>query len=245
MNRNESFPASDVTELALHLAWASADVTVDEVSEIQVMVSGNEGDVNDLKILCDDGRLLIEQPTYGLSIKLNTERWMHVLVRIPSQWKGALDANTISAPLKARGLTGTDLQLDTVSGDVQAIDLTGITIALRTVSGNVAAGGISAGHLSLRTVSGDVTVDCADARVYRLNTVSGEASIDMAAPFERLDGVTVSGSVRVYTPVCEADAVLRSVNGRLRTSGVSIMENAPVIHVKSVSGDLEINHQDI
>lgn len=245
MNRNESFPIADVTELALHMAWASVDVTVDDVSEIQVMVSGNEADVTDLKMTCEDGRLLLEQPTYGLSIKLNTERWMQVLIRIPPQWKGALDVNTISAPLKVRGVAGTDLQLDAVSGDIRADGLTGITIALRSVSGTVNANGLAAEKLSLRSVSGDITVDNADARRYKLNTVSGETSIDMIAPFDRLDGVTVSGSVRVYTPVFEADAVLRSVNGRLRTSGVSIVEKAPLIHVKSVSGDLEINHQDI
>lgn len=245
MNRNESFSAAEVTELALHLAWASVDIMTDDVSDIQVMISGNEADVTDLKLVCQDGRLLVEQPTYGLSIKLNTERWMQVLLRIPPQWKGALDANTISAPLKVRGISGTDLQLDTVSGDIRADGLNGITIALRSVSGTINANTLGAEKLSLRSVSGDITIDNADACRYKLNTVSGETSIDMIAPFDRLDGVTVSGSVRVYTPVFEADAVLRSVNGRLRTSGVSITEQAPLIHVKSVSGDLEINHQDI
>ncbi|MBR4082077.1 MAG: DUF4097 family beta strand repeat protein [Clostridia bacterium] len=245
MNRNESFSAAEVTELALHLAWASVDIMTDDVSDIQVMISGNEADVTDLKLVCQDGRLLVEQPTYGLSIKLNTERWMQVLLRIPPQWKGALDANTISAPLKVRGISGTDLQLDTVSGDIRADGLNGITIALRSVSGTINANTLGAEKLSLRSVSGDITIDNADACRYKLNTVSGETSIDMIAPFDRLDGVTVSGSVRVYTPVFEADAVLRSVNGRLRTSGVSITEQAPLIHVKSVRGDLEINHQDI
>ena len=34
MNRNESFSPAAVTELALHLAWASLDVTVDDVDDI-------------------------------------------------------------------------------------------------------------------------------------------------------------------------------------------------------------------
>ena len=244
MNRNESFSPTAVTELALHLAWASLDVMVDDVDDIQVMISGNEADVSDMKLACEDGRLLLEQPTYGLSIKLNTERWMQVLLRIPPQWKGALDANTISAPLKVRGIVGTDLQLDTVSGDIRADGLSGITVALRTVSGNVTANAVTAEKLSLRSVSGDINVAGADVRAYKLNIVSGETAVDMVAPFDRFDGVTVSGDVRLYTTVTEADALLRSVNGRLRTGGVSIVEQAPAIHLKSVSGDLEINHID-
>ena len=244
MNRNESFPASAVSELALRLSWASLDVMVDDVDDIQVMISGNKADVSDLKLSCQDGRLLLEQPTYGLSIKLNTERWMQVLLRIPPAWKGALDANTVSAPLKVRGISGTDLQLDTVSGDVLAERLAGINVALRTVSGNVKAAGVIAEKLSLRSVSGDISVSGADARKYKLNIVSGDTAVDMVAPFDRFDGVTVSGDVRLYTTVTEADALLRSVNGRLRTGGVSIVEQAPAIHVKSVSGDLDIHHQD-
>ena len=245
MNRNESFSPTAVTELALHLAWASLDVMVDDVDDIQVMISGNDADVSDMKLDCNDGRLRLEQPTYGLSIKLNTERWMQVLLRIPPQWKGALDANTISGPLKVRGISGTDLQLDTVSGDIRAEGLCGINAALRTVSGHVKASGVTAEKLSLRSVSGNMNVSGADVRTYKLNTVSGETAVDMVAPFDRFDGMTVSGDIRLYTPVTEADALLRSVNGRLRTSGVSIVEQAPAIHVKSVSGDLDIHHQDL
>ena len=75
MNRNESFPALDVSTVTVHLAWASLEMIVDDVEDIQVLVSGDAGDVEDLKLLCQEGRLLVEQPTYGINIKqLNAER---------------------------------------------------------------------------------------------------------------------------------------------------------------------------
>lgn len=241
MNRNESFPASGIHTLAAHLAWASLEMMVDDVEDFQVLISGDANDVNDLKLQCNDGRLLVEQPTYGLTIKLHTERWMQIFIRIPRAWKGAVDANTITAPLKVRGLSGTDLTLDTVSGDLRATSLSSIATALRTVSGDIRADGLTGEKLGLRTVSGNMTVSGCGFDEYRLGTVSGEVSIEMVRPFEKLDGTTVSGDVRLYAPVNRVDAALRAVSGRLRTSGVSIQEDAPRAYLSSVSGNLEIN----
>ena len=39
MNRNESFPALDVSALTAHLAWASLEMIVDDVEDIQVLLS--------------------------------------------------------------------------------------------------------------------------------------------------------------------------------------------------------------
>ena len=54
MNRNESFPALDVSTVTVHLAWASLEMIVDDVEDIQVLVSGDAGDVEDLKLLCQE-----------------------------------------------------------------------------------------------------------------------------------------------------------------------------------------------
>ena len=61
------------------------------------------------------------------------------------------------------------------------------------------------------------------------------------SPMAELEGTTVSGDVRIYAPITSADAALRSVTGRLRTSGVSIQPGAVPIGLSSVSGNLEIN----
>ena len=242
MNRNESFAAPDVGTLAVRLAWASAEIITDDVEDLLIHVAGDDHDVSELKITLQEGRLVIEQPTYGLSIhQLHSERWMQLLIRIPRSWKGAVDANTITAALKVRGISGSDITLDSVSGSVQAAALTSITTTLRTVSGSISLSGGCGEKLSLRTVSGSINADGAAYDAYRVNTVSGDASLALEQPFTQLEGVSVSGRIRVYAPMDRVDAVLRSVSGRLRTSGVSIQPDAPKASVSAVSGDFEIN----
>ena len=108
MNKIETFSPTQITGVEAHLAWASLEVLADDVNELQVMAAGNDKDVSDLRIQEKEGRLVVEQPTYGLSIKLNSERWMQIVIRLPRSWKGALDMSTITAPLRARGISGTE-----------------------------------------------------------------------------------------------------------------------------------------
>lgn len=245
MNRNENFPAILVSALAVHLAWASLDVMVEDVEQIQLYITGDENDVKDLRIACEENRLTVEQPSYGINLKsLGSQRWMQVMIRLPRSWKGAVDLNTISAPMNVRGLTGTDFTLDAVSGDITAAGLQSITAALRTVSGSIKAEEIYGERLSLRTVSGDITVRACGYDAYRINTVSGQADLDLVQPFEKLDGVSVSGNMRLFAPMDCINASLRSVSGRLLTQGVSIQPGAPEARVSSVSGNLEINCSD-
>ena len=242
MNRNESFPAILVNALAVQLAWASLDVMVEDVEQIQLYVSGDENDVKELRIACEENRLTVEQPSYGINLKsLGSQRWMQIMLRLPRSWKGAADLSTISAPLTVRGLTGTDFALSSVSGDVTASHLQSITAAMRTVSGSVKAEHISGEKLSLRTVSGDVTIRDCSYDAYRISTVSGQAALDMSQPFEKLEGASVSGHMQLFAPMDCINASLRSVSGRLLTQGVSIQPGAPEARVSSVSGNLEIN----
>ncbi|MBE5803898.1 MAG: DUF4097 domain-containing protein [Clostridiales bacterium] len=242
MNRNESFPAILVSALTVHLAWASLDVMVEDVEQIQVFISGAEKDVHDLRVTCEENRLTVEQPSYGINLKsLGAEHWMQIMIRLPLSWKGSVDLDTISAPLNVRGLSGTDFTLDTVSGDISASDLRSMTAALRSLSGSIRAENISGEKLNLRSISGDITVRSCGYDVYRVNTVSGQTDLDMTQPFERLDCVSVSGNVRVFAPVEYVDASLRSVSGRLLTRDVSIQHGAPEAKASSVSGNFEIN----
>lgn len=242
MNRNESFPAILVSTLAAHLAWASLDVMVEDVDQIQLFISGAENDVKDLRVSCQENKLTIEQPNCGINLKsLGTERWLQVMVRLPLSWKGAVDLNTISGTMNVRGLTGTDFTLDTVSGELTASGMQSITATLRTVSGSIKAEDLYGEKLALRTVSGDVTGRACSYDTYRINTVSGQVDLDLDRPFEKLDGISVSGSIRLFAPMTSANAALRSVSGRLLTRGVSIDPEAPEAKISSVSGNLEIN----
>lgn len=240
MNRNEAFSSMQITSLTAHLSWASLDVMVEDVEQIQVCISGAEKDVKELRVECQDGVLLVEQPAYGIKT-LGTEHWMQIILRLPREWKGSIDLNTISAPLNIRGLTGTDFILDTVSGDLSAANLQCMTAMLRSVSGRVKGENLSGQHLTMRSVSGDMTLAGGSFDGYRINTVAGEADLEMVRPFEKLEGISVSGSIRINAPMNAANAALRSVGGRLLTNGVSIQPDAPEVRVSSVSGNLEMN----
>ena len=240
MNRNESFPALNVSTLNVRLGWASLEVMVDDVEDIQVLLSGDEVEIAEMKVALQDGRLQVEQPSYGISTRIHTSKWMQVFIRLPRSWKGALDASSVTGSVNVRGVTGTDLNLDTISGDVRATGLTGISMALHTVSGDVLAHDLSGESLSLRTVSGKVRLSGASFVSYRLNDVSGEVTLEMAAPFDRLDGVTVSGGVSITAPITRADASLRAISGRLLTEGVSIGSGAPRVAMSSVSASVQL-----
>lgn len=240
MNRNETFSSMQVSSLTAHLSWASLDVMVEDVEQIQVCVSGAEKDVKELRVACQEGTLLVEQPAYGIKT-LGTEHWMQIILRVPRAWKGAADLNTISAPLNVRGLTGTDFTLDTVSGDLFASGLQCMTAMLRSVSGHIKGEKLTGQHLTMRNVSGDMAAEACSFDTCRINTVSGDAHLVLDRPIDKLEGISVSGSIRVDAPMADANAALRSVSGRLLTSGVSIRPDAPEVRVSSVSGDLELN----
>lgn len=240
MNRNEAFSPMQVSTLEANLSWASLDVMVEDVEQIQVCISGAERDVKELRVVCQEGTLLVEQPAYGIKT-LGTEHWMQIILRVPHTWKGAADLGTISAPLSIRGLTGTDFILHTISGDLTADGLRCMTAALRSVSGHVKGTDLAGQHLSLRNVSGDSSINGCAFEDYRTNAVSGDVTLNMAQPFEKLEGISVAGSIRVNAPVAEVNAVLHSVTGRLATNGVTIQPEAPEASLSSVSGNLEIN----
>ena len=221
MNRNESFPALTVSALNVRLGWANLEIMVDDVEDIQVLLSGDEGEIAEMKLTLQEGRLQVEQPSYGISTRIHNSKWMQVVVRLPRGWKGSVDASSVTGSVNVRGVTGTDLNLDTVSGDVLAHDLSGESLSLRTVSGKVRLEG--AGFVS-----------------YRLNDVSGDVALTLSDAFERLDGVTVSGNVSITAPITRADASLRAISGRLLTEGVSIGSGAPRVAMSSVSANVQL-----
>ena len=116
-----------------------------------------------------------------------------------------------------------------------------LTAALRTVSGSIKAENIYGEKITLRSVSGDMSAQGCSYDTYRINTVSGQVDLALSRPFEKLDGISVSGNIRLFAPMDCANAALRSVSGRLLTRGVSIQPEAPVARVSSVNGNLEIN----
>ena len=240
MEKNLCFEAPSVQQLIVKLAWAQLELLTDDVEDIQVLAAGDEHTVSELRILFKDGRLIVEQPQYGLSMDLINGKWMQVCVRIPKSWRGLVDAHTISGLLNTRGVAGGDITLETVSGDLRALSVTAVSMYLRTVSGNIKGGGLSGERLSLRTISGNVDLMAIDFQTVKSNAVSGQQKMEFAKPFARVDVTAVSGDVTLHVPMDKLDAALRSVSGRMRTSGVFLVDDAPAVRINGVSADLEV-----
>ena len=241
MNRNEFYSVSAVSALDINLAWATLELLSDDVEDIQLLISGNEEDVDELKVSLNDGKITIEQPAYGLTTHITIVRWMQVMVRLPRTWKGVVEASTVAGPLRARGLTGSDLSLTTVSGDLLASDLSAIELHIRTVTGCLNVNTAGAESLKARTVSGDFHLSGGDFRKLRINGVSSDLSLDLSSVFEQMDVSTVAGDIAICAPMRTANISLRSATGRLRTSEVSITDDGPVLNAVTVSGNLTVS----
>lgn len=240
MEKNFSFEKDSVNELYCRLTWAQLELVVDDVQEIQVLAAGDDQSVADMRIEERNGRMVVEQPPLVFSLNFITHKWAQVCIRVPRDWRGAVDAHTVSGLLNSRGVKGTEVTLDTVSGGLRAMAVAAEGLTLRSVSGDVKGGDLRGERISLRTVSGDARLQSIAFDQVRVSGVSGDMWLEFRAPFSRVDANTVSGDLELHVPVESLDASLKAVSGRIHTSGVVLKEGGSIVRLSSVSGDLNI-----
>ena len=241
MNRNEFFQALPVTKLLLRLTSASLEICTDDIEDIHVMASGGKADTEALRITENAGVLTLEQPmTVTARSAAASGSWMQIAIRLPRTWKGAIEGRSVTGWMNIRAVAGTDLSLDTVSGMMMASDLDFITLSIRAVTGDVKLNQVHCDKASLFATSGSLTAMRSSLRMGLANSVTGLISLDLVSPFEELTLNSVTGDLCVDAPVTESDAVLRSVSGRIRTSGISIVEGAAKLRATTVSSDLDM-----
>ena len=241
MNRNEFFQALSITRLNLRLTSAALEICTDDIDDIHVMISGSQLDVESLRIAAAADTLTVEQPVSVLSKSATAPgSWMQIAIRLPRSWKGAIDARTITGWMNIRSFAGTDLSLDTVSGTIMANDLNFMTITARAVTGDVKLNQILCDKCSLFSTSGSLSAIAVQIKKASANSVTGTITLTLVAPFEELTLNSITGDLCVDAPVILCDATLRSVSGRIRTEGVSIVEGGPKIRATTVSSDLDI-----
>lgn len=241
MNRNEFFQALPVARLSLKLTSATLEICTDDIDDIHVMASGGQMDMDELRIAQTADALTIEQPISNPARKAaSAGSWLQIAIRLPRSWKGAIDARTVSGWMNIRSIAGTDLNLDTVSGMIMASDVSFLTVSARAVTGDVKLNQADCGRCSLFSTSGSLTAMRTALNRGSASTVTGLITLDLVAPFEELTLNSVTGEMCVDAPITECDAVLRSVSGRIRTSGVSIVEGADKLRATTVSSDLDL-----
>ena len=122
-----------------------------------------------------------------------------------------------------------------------ATDLDFITISARSVVGDVKLTGVHCDRASLFSTSGSLSALATSLRTGSANSVTGVITFDLVVPFEELTLNTVTGDLCVDAPITECDAVLRSVSGRIRTDGISIVEGAAKVRATTVSSVLDMS----
>ena len=241
MNRNEFFQALTLTKLTLRLTSATLEICTDDIEDIHVMVSGGQAEAEALRISASADTLTVEQPVSALAKSAAASGcWLQIAIRLPRSWKGMIDARTVTGWMNIRGVAGTDLDLDTVSGMVMVSDTAFLTMSARAVTGDVKLHQAACGKCSLFSTSGSLTAACTALTRASASTVTGMISFDLTAPFEELTLNTVTGDICVDAPITECDAALRSVSGRIHTTGVSIVEGAARLRATTVSSSLDI-----
>lgn len=245
MNRNEMIPALPITRISVRLTSASVELFSDEIDSIHIMVSGGTNDVNALRMLEENDHLIVEQPAAARAKAPNAANWMQITIRVPRGWRGSVHARSVSGPITLRELSGADLSLDTVSGMITGSDLYFLSASARAITGDVRLAGLACDKCSLASTTGNLLLNGCSLMTCSANSVTGTIALSLTQPFTELSMNSVSGDLCVDAPIEACDALLRSVSGRVRTSGVSIVEDAAKIRAVTVASDLDISRNDL
>ncbi len=247
MERNETFQTGELHEIVTRLAWAQLEIFADDIEQIQVLASGDERTVSELKIAAENGTLTIEQPQYGLSLDITHGHWMEIVVRVPRNWDQNLNLHTISGPARVRGLGGDSISVETITGDLKASKLTAGALSLRTTAGAIKGETLMCEAFTARTVSGNIMLESLSAKRYRFTSVSGDIDMDISAGFEQMEIRTVSGDCKMVTDLDKVNVSLRTVSGQQSIRGVELTQEntAPSVRLTGVSGNLKITRRDI
>jgi hypothetical protein len=232
MERTESFSALPISTLRIRLTCAALTVTVDEVTDLQVTISGDRPEC--IRLRRRDGVLSIHQPFQP------GRRVTEVIVSVPMDWKGALDAATLSGPISTMGLYGTDFTLRSLTGGIFVESVQGITADLRSLSGPIAASDLICDCLNLRSLYGQAVLSACSFLTCSHLAAHSRTDMDLLSPFDSLSIRCLTGGATVYAPLDAACASLSSVRGRLLTDGIAAAPDAPRIRMLSVTAGLQL-----
>ena len=241
MNRNEFLEALPLSRITCKLIGATLEMCTDDIDDINIMVSGADGDVKALRIDAKGNQLILEQPAVSRQKSPVDVSWLQITLRLPQSWKGRIDARTVTGWITARNLNGSDVTLDSVSGQINADALLAGDVTLRTVTGDVRASGLVCTKATVATTSGDVNLQ--NARLYHaaLSSISGGMTLSLGDAFQTITASSVLGDLTIEAPIDLCSVQHRNVAGRISTVGISILEDArAAVHFSTVSGSLSI-----
>lgn len=247
MEKNFAYPMNAFVRVRAKITWAQLEIATTKGAEFQLIIAGDDESVEELRVEQNRRELTVAQPQFGGYAKeiIPRRRWLQICVRIPAEWRGDVDADTITGPLSAYGFAGTDVALSTVSGAINVRNLQAQSLFLHTVSGTIAGNDLVANRTNLRGVSGKQALRSVQFGLIKSFTVSGDVSLDLLEGSRTLDMQSISGNMQVETndPV---NAALHSLSGRfLMEDNVERATDGFDISASSVSGDLSIKRREL
>ena len=243
MERQESFAAAGLKGLKVRMQWASVVLTCSNVETFEVEITGTDcdQDISSITLKAEAGTLSVMQPV-TFSGLTGAHKKLQVRIFVPTFWKGAIDTRTVTGSMEAMGLRGTDVSLATVTGALDAASMEAICLTGKSVTGQIHMADTACESLKLRNVSGNITADACDFRTAHCCSISGDCTLQATGTFDSVSASGLTGHMMLYIPFAKADALLRAASGRLRTDGVNLVGDAPLVRMHTVSGNLIINN---
>ncbi len=239
MERNIGYPASMVDAVQVRAGWAQVELLSADTQEVQAAIVGDERSARELNVKHENGRLVVEQPQYGMLPHFES-KWLQICVRVPLDWVGNVSLTTVSSAISVKGLHGKDINLDTVSGTVHTDRVDCDTLTMNAVSGAVQATRVTCDTLRLRNVSSAISLFEADVNVVKIIAVSGQVVMDFQRPFTTMELQVATGDTQVQLPGDRAEVTFRSVAGKLSAEGLTGGPGAPTVQATTVTGNLRI-----
>ena len=176
-----------------------------------------------------------------LNSKLRVPAKVDYYVKVPAQCRVA--TSMVSGETSVMGIEG-KLRLSTVSGDVTLAGISG-SISLNSVSGDIEATELT-GNVRLNTVSGDIVIRGSELTSLQGNTVSGDIRVETPLSDGKYSVSGVSGDVRlVVPPETHCSARLSTLSGDLRTNlPYEALENKRTVKRYDINGggaSLDVN----
>ena len=182
-------------------------------------------------------RLVIEGDADSLTIEVKlpkrSRRTGDTILKLKVPAGIALQAEGVSADIKARGLKG-PIEASSVSGDI-TLDVASERVEAESVSGDVAVTAPTT-EVRVETVSGDVTLRGGKGEV-RSESVSGTVKVE-ARDVRRLDAESVSGDLSFDLQLArDAEVSVETLSGEV----LMVLPSLPDLDLdfETFSGDLE------
>lgn len=245
MERNVAFPSKDTCLVHLKLTWAQAEVVSTKSDQFQLLIAGDDDSIEELRIEQSGEDLIVAQPqlAYAKEI-LPRRRWLQICLRMPEDWRGDLDVDTIAGTVGAHGIQAGDISLSTVAGSMNVYDIVADRLSMHSVTGAISGRNLRAKRGTLRSVSGAIAAEGVRFPVTKVFTVSSSVTLQLESGCKTVDAQSMSGSLTIYTnePV---RAALHALSGQfIREEDVADAPGGIEVSATSVSGDLAIKRKE-